>query len=138
MSIRRRFTVSQINRVINGASGAIYTIAIASQMPSIATGMGCLAFALTANVAVLLHRKNLSLAGVERRAALLRAASGHPESERLVQRALCQPLTERDVKALFGDVCEIQESVRRSLVTRQAETTIAAALNAPNETTRVG
>jgi hypothetical protein len=118
-----------VHQAINVFWVSLYAMAIGpAGLPIAATIAVCSSLALVAHIGWLRHFRNQTLASVERRAALIRAANGHPECERLVQRALATTVTDADVIRIFRQVCELHDSARRSLVTRRSELTVAECL----------
>ena len=116
----------QIKKLINVGWLATYGCAIGfSEFPLLPTLAVCASVGAGAHLAWMYHRKGLLPASIESRAALIRAASGHPESERLVHRALCNEMTTSDVQRVFRRLCEAQDATRRSLVTRAAHNIVA-------------
>ena len=117
---------TQVKKLINVGCLGTYAFAIGlSQSPVIPTLAACAAVGAGAHLAWMCHRKGLLPASIESRAALIRAASGHPESERLVHRALCNEMTTSDVQRVFRRLCEVQDATRRSLVTRAAHNIVS-------------
>jgi len=111
-----------IPMAINVACLVSYALAIGPGKQSIIAALAFAAFAaLLLHIVLLMYRRRARLASVERRAALIRAAAGHPECERLVLAALRTPLTDGDVVRVFQALCAVYDASGRSLVTRNAE-----------------
>lgn len=117
---------SQVKTLINVGWLAAYGCAIGISQLSILAALAASALVGgVAHLAWMYHRKGLLPASIESRAALIRAASGHPESERLVHRALCNEMTMSDVQRIFRRLCEVQDATGRSIVTRAAHSIVS-------------